>query len=92
MITAIVAVYERNIVISAIGATVLLVAILTIIAYTNCVDLTGMTGIMTAISLGIFVLVILGFFFGGGGLISGLLVLGFGVFLVYDTQLVLGKG
>ena len=74
------------------GQLVLLVAVLTFIAYTNCVDLTGMSGIMTAVSLGILVLVILGLFLGGGGLISGLLVLGFGVFLVYDTQLVLGRG
>jgi FtsH-binding integral membrane protein len=51
-----------------------------------------MSGVMSAFSMGMLVLVILGLFFGGGGLISGLLVLCFGVFLVYDTQLIMGKG
>ena len=78
--------------VAAIGATTLLVAVLTFIAYSNCVDLTGMSGVMSAVSIGILIIVILGLFFGHGGLISGLLVLGFGVYLVYDIQLILGRG
>jgi protein lifeguard len=83
---------KGSVVLTAVLMTAALVGSLTAIAWTNCVDLTGMSGVMTAVGLGVMATAVLGLLFGGGGLLSGVLVLLFGVMLVYDTQMVLGKG
>jgi len=83
-----------TLVVTAAGLTCIMVLALTIYAYTTKTDVTMWGGILVCVSIGLLIFVLLAVWLRSNWLYIALcscLVVLFGIFLVYDTQLIIGK-
>mmetsp|Transcript_55756 Transcript_55756/g.76749 ORF Transcript_55756/g.76749 Transcript_55756/m.76749 type:complete len:161 (-) Transcript_55756:177-659(-) len=88
--------YPTNVVVSSAAMTAGITFTCTLYAFRSSNDFTIMGGSVWILSLTIFMMCILGFIFPFGHiwhlLIAGLCVFLFGIFLIYDVQVVAGGG
>mmetsp|Transcript_19155 Transcript_19155/g.26569 ORF Transcript_19155/g.26569 Transcript_19155/m.26569 type:complete len:171 (+) Transcript_19155:323-835(+) len=88
--------YETSIVVSATGMTAGVTLALTFYAMKTKTDFTIMGGLIWICAMVLLMLSLCGFFFHFGQtwhlLVAGISVVLFGIFLIYDVQLVSGKG
>ena len=88
------AAYSLDVVLGAAGLTAVIVASLTAFAFQTKYDFTGKASYIFGISVALFCVMIMSIFFRGNSVVAtvvaALTLIAFSIFLVYDTQLIVG--